>query len=113
MTDPDPIGQLQERLRRFAANRDWERFHDPKNLIMALAGEAGELVEVLQWVDQAASRTAGQDPVLGPRLGEEMADVFLYLLRLADVTGIDLVTAAHDKIVANARRYPPLPGRED
>lgn len=112
MTNADPIGQLQDRLRHFAAERDWERFHDPKNLVMALAGEAGELVEVLQWVDQAASRTAGQDPVLAPRLAEEMADVFLYLLQLAEVTGIDLVAAAHAKIIANARRYPPLPGRE-
>ncbi len=113
MNAVDPLGRLQERLRRFAAARDWERFHDPKNLVMALAGEAGELVEVLQWVDQDSSRSAGQDPLLRPRLAEEMADVFLYLLRLADVTGIDLEAAAHDKIIANARRYPPIPGRKD
>jgi dCTP diphosphatase len=95
---------LQARLREFAAARDWDQFHSPKNLAMALAGEAGELLAELQWLTELQSRSLDAEQLERVRL--ELADVFLYLLRLADKLDIDLVAAAHDKIAINDRRYP-------
>jgi dCTP diphosphatase len=100
------IEDLTMRMRQFTEARDWAQFHDPKSLTLALVGEVGELAELLQWVrhdDQAA--LVGQEPLRG-RLGEEMSDVLLYLLRLADVAGIDLAEAAREKLRANDRRFP-------
>jgi NTP pyrophosphatase (non-canonical NTP hydrolase) len=97
---------LRVRLRSFAAERDWDQFHSPKNLAMALAGEAGELLEVFQWLSEEQSYAVRDDPRQLAPAAEEMADVFLYLIRLADRLGIDLVSAAHSKIDANARKYP-------
>ncbi len=98
------IDTLRDALRRFAADRDWEQFHSPKNLAMALSVEAAELLEHFQWMSEAESRTP--DP--GKRAGvrEELADVFLYLILLADKLDIDLLTAAADKIVLNEAHYP-------
>ena len=97
------LEELRDRLRAFAAERDWERFHTPKNLTAAIAGEAGELAAVLQWY------APGEDlmPYL-PDLEEEIADVLIYIVRLADVLEIDLGAAAEAKISRNAERYPPL-----
>jgi len=91
-------------LRRFAAEREWERFHTPKNLAMALSGEAGELIEHFQWLsaEQSASLPAPEREAVAL----EMADVLLYLVRMADVLGIDLADAARRKMAINARRYP-------
>ncbi len=102
----DPIRVLQGALADFARERDWEQFHTPKNLIMALAGEVGELAELFQWLtpDEAASLT--DDPGSRARVEEEMADVLSYLLRLADVLRVDLIAALEQKIVANDRQYP-------
>ena len=91
----DEFGELARRLREFTAVRDWEQFHTPKNLAMALAGEAGELIAELQWLTPEASRTVMADPEAGARVRSELADVFLYLTRLADVLEVDLVEAAH------------------
>jgi dCTP diphosphatase len=95
---------LRRRLAEFAAERDWERFHSPKNLAMALAAEAGELLEHFQWL------TEGQSAALAPEQHEavamELADIQLYLVRLADRLGIDLIEAAHRKIAINAGKYP-------
>lgn len=77
----------------FAAEREWERFHTPKNLVMALVGEAGELSELFQWLTPEESAAARTDPTLRGRVEDEVADVFIYLLRLADVLDIDLVGA--------------------
>lgn len=96
--------ELRDALRRFAAAREWQPFHTPKNLAMALAVEAAELLEHFQWL------TAEQSARLGARdkraVGEEIADVLLYLLRLADVLGIDPLAAARRKMRINARKYP-------
>ena len=100
------IDSLQARLREFAAERDWQQFHDPKNLTMALTGEVGELVELFQWLTPDRSRSAMDDPDQAAKVREELADVFGYLLRLADVLDVDLEQALVDKIAVNELRYP-------
>jgi NTP pyrophosphatase (non-canonical NTP hydrolase) len=103
LTDGD-IAALQEKLRAFAKERDWEQFHSPKNLSMALTVEAGELQEIFQWLTEAQSRAL--PPAQQEHAAEEMADVLLYLCRLADELGVDLVAAANTKLAANAAKYP-------
>ena len=98
------IDRLREQLRAFAEARDWEKFHSPKNLAMALAAEAGELLEVFQWMTEPQSRDLPPDA--RARASAEIADVLLYLVRLADQLGVDPIEAANRKIVANAAKYP-------
>jgi dCTP diphosphatase len=98
------LESLRERLREFAAARDWEQFHSPKNLAMALSAEAGELLEIFQWLTEDQSRTLAPDAHAAA--GDEIADVLLYLIRLSDVLGVDPIAAANRKIVANAAKYP-------
>jgi dCTP diphosphatase len=95
---------LREQLRKFAAARDWDQFHSPKNLAMALSVEAGELLEVFQWLTEDQSRSL--TPEAKAAASEEMADVLLYLIRLGDQLGIDPLAAAHRKLVVNEQRYP-------
>lgn len=95
---------LQRQLRDFAAERDWEQFHSPKNLVMALAGEVGELTEIFQWLTPDESVRVMTDAA--GQVREEMADVLAYLLRLADVLDVDLEAALAEKIVKNAMKYP-------
>jgi NTP pyrophosphatase (non-canonical NTP hydrolase) len=99
------VPRIQEELRRFAHERDWERFHNPKNLAMALSAEAGELIEIFQWMSEEESRAAGADPELRRSISEEIADIAIYLIRLSDVLGVDLAAAIDDKIDSNSRRY--------
>ena len=99
------LEELAVRLREFTAARDWQQFHTPKNLAMALAGEAGELLAELQWLTPEESARVMDDPEAGPRVRSELADVTLYLVRLADVLGVDLVRAAHAKLDEGERRY--------
>ena len=101
---PDALAELRDALRAFAAERDWERFHTPKNLAMALSGEAGELIEPFQWL--SAEQSAALDATTREAVALEMADVLLYLVRLADVLEVDLAAAARRKIAINAQRYP-------
>ena len=106
---PDPLAadaltELRDAMRRFAAERAWERFHTPKNLAMALSGEAGELIEHFQWL--TAEESASLPAPVREEVALEMADVLLYLLRLGDVLDIDLAEAARRKIAINAGRYP-------
>jgi NTP pyrophosphatase (non-canonical NTP hydrolase) len=105
---PGESEQIRDRLREFAAARDWERFHTPRNLALALCGEAGELAAELQWV--ADDRVAEQlrDPEAFARLADEVADVAIYLIRFADVCGIDISSAVQAKINRNETRFPPL-----
>jgi NTP pyrophosphatase (non-canonical NTP hydrolase) len=100
----DSLVGLRDALRDFAAARDWEQFHLPKNLAMALIVEAAELVEHFQWLTPGQSSTL--DAEHGRAVGEEIADVLLYLIRLADVLGIDPIEAARAKMLKNAIKYP-------
>lgn len=100
----DSLIRLRDALRAFAAERDWEQFHTPKNLAMALTGEVGELVEHFQWL--TPEQSAALTPQQREEVALEMADVLLYLVRLADVSGVDLADAAERKIALNAQRYP-------
>ena len=105
------IKALQTRLREFAAARDWQPYHAPKNLAMALMVEAAELAEIFQWMTPEQSARAHEDPAVKQRIGEEVADVLLYLLQLADHTGVDLRDAVERKLVKNAIKHPaPLAG---
>jgi dCTP diphosphatase len=98
------LASLRDDLRRFAAARDWQQFHTPKNLAMALSVEAAELLECFQWLTpEQSARLAARDR---HAVEEEVADVLLYLLRLTDVLGIDPLRAAQRKMTVNARKYP-------
>jgi NTP pyrophosphatase (non-canonical NTP hydrolase) len=99
---------LQATLRAFAAERNWQQFHTPKNLAMALMIEAAELAEIFQWMTPEQSVDARTDEVLQSRIGEELADVLIYLLQLADHTSVDLELAVADKLVKNATKYPRI-----
>lgn len=100
------MAELTRRLLAFRDERDWAQFHTTKNLMVSLALEAAELLELAQWKTDAQLEDALADPALKARLGEECADVFLYLLLLCERAGIDLMAAASAKIVANAAKYP-------
>jgi NTP pyrophosphatase (non-canonical NTP hydrolase) len=100
------VAELRQRVLAFARDRDWEQFHSPKNLSMALAAEAGELMEPFLWLDAEASRQLMSDPVKGPRVADELADVVVYALEFANITGIDLSAAIEAKMRANAAKYP-------
>lgn len=100
------VKALQARLRAFAAERDWLPFHSPKNLAMALMVEAAELLELFQWLTTAQSHTFTKDADDKERVGDEMADVLLYLLQLADHTGVDLAEAVERKLRKNAIKHP-------
>ncbi len=96
----DVIGRLQAELRRFATEREWERYHTPQNLSALIASEAGELLALFRWGEDALAEHPDD-------VRHELADVFLGVLRFADVAGIDLAAAAEEKIARNAEEYPP------
>ncbi len=100
------VGKLQGELARFARERDWEQFHSPKNLVMALAGEVGELSELFQWLSEGASREVGRNAATSRPVRDELADVLFYLVRLATVLEVDLNEAAASKLRRNAEKYP-------
>jgi NTP pyrophosphatase (non-canonical NTP hydrolase) len=100
------IEELKQLVQRFVAERDWEQFHSPKNLSMALAIEAAELMEHFQWIDLPASRAIADDPEKLSAVGEELADVFAYCLALAEVLGLDLAETVRTKMIKNAKKYP-------
>ncbi len=100
------LSELQADLRHFAAERDWQPFHTPKNLTTALMVEAAELSEIFQWMTPEASLGAHLDAALKQRIGEEVADVLLYLLQVADHSQIDMAQAVQDKLARNALKYP-------
>lgn len=101
----DPIADIQRRLREFTEERDWEQFHTPKNLAMALAGEVGELLEIFQWLTPDESASV-MDSDRAADVEDEMADLFIYLVLTADVLNVDLLQVAREKITRNATRYP-------
>lgn len=100
------LENIQHQLKQFAKERDWEQFHSPKNLSMALAGEAAELMEHFQWLSEEASEKDALPSSTYTEVRDELADVFLYTLRLAERLNIDLLIAAKDKMAVNAQKYP-------
>ena len=103
----DGLVALQQRLRAFAAERDWEQYHTPKNLAMALAAEVGELLEQFQWLTPEQSWSIADDLEALDPVRDEIADVVIYLARLADILGVDILQAANQKVDSNAVRFPP------
>lgn len=100
----DRLTELRDRLRAFVRERDWDQFHSPKNLAMAMIVEAAELVEHFQWLTEAESKDIAPEKL--EQVSHEIADTFVYLLRMSDVLGIDLIDAANAKITLNAQKYP-------
>lgn len=98
------LEELRIRISNFAKERDWDQFHSPKNLSMALIVEAGELVEHFQWMKQRESFELEPDKLQS--VEQELADIFVYLIRIADQLGIDLIDASHRKIESNGAKYP-------
>lgn len=103
---PMDLHALSLQLRVFAEERDWDQFHNPKNLVMALAGETGELLEIFQWMTPDQAAAVAQSPEKFRAVEDELADVFIYLVRLADKLGVDLETVIARKINENAAKYP-------
>src|SRR5215468_7477930 len=107
MADPlTTVAVLKEAMRAFVAERDWEQFHSPKNLVMGLSVEAAELTEHFLWIDNEVSRRVVADPAEMGAIADEMADVACYLLALSNTLGIDLSEAVRGKLVKNALKYP-------
>jgi len=106
LPESQDLRALTRLVRDFADARDWEQFHTPKNLAMALAVEAAELMEPLQWLTPDEATAVRNDPTTLAHLSDEMADVAIYLLRMADVLGVDLGAAIEAKVGKNAARYP-------
>lgn len=100
------VAELKGRILDFAKARDWEQFHSPKNLSMALAAEAGELMEHFLWATPEASQAIAQDTVKRKKIEEELADVIIYALEFANMTGIDVAAVIEAKMAANALKYP-------
>jgi dCTP diphosphatase len=100
------IPELQRQLREFVAERDWQRFQTPKNLIMALTGEVGELTEIFQWLTSDQAALVMSDSQRAEHVRDEIADVLAYLLRLCDVLNVDPEAALAEKITKNAAKYP-------
>ena len=98
--------RLEQALAEFSRKRDWDQFHTPKNLVMVLTGEVGELNEIFQWMTDGEAREAGRAPATAEHVGEELADVLLYLVRLSSVLGVNLNDAVVDKLAKNALKYP-------
>ena len=99
------IKEIQEKLSKFAEERDWDQFHSPKNLVMALTSEVGELTELFQWLTEGQS-SIKDDSSKTDEIRQEIADIFIYLLRLADKLDIDIEEAVREKIEINAKKYP-------
>ncbi len=104
--DTIDIGHLKKLQQAFSAVRDWDKFHTPKNLAMALTCESAELLELFQWISEEDSRIAHEDPVLKQKTSHELADIMLYVIRLADLMQINLNEAIQNKIALNNKKYP-------
>jgi dCTP diphosphatase len=100
----DSLNELRMRVNTFVEERDWAQFHSPKNLAMAMIVEAGEVVEHFQWMTEQESLNLNAETI--EQVGQELSDTFVYLLRIAEVCGIDLIDAANKKIALNAKKYP-------
>lgn len=107
MNDTDTnLQEIKDRVLAFATERDWEQFHSPKNLSMAIAAEAAELMEHFLWQSPEASRTDLDKKKLRAKVEEELADVFIFAIEFANITGIDIAAIIEAKMVRNAEKYP-------
>ncbi|MFE3485589.1 nucleotide pyrophosphohydrolase [Streptomyces sp. NBUL23] len=111
MTDID-VAELQRRLAAFAEARDWEQYHNPKNLAAALSVEASELLEIFQWLTPEQSARIMENPESAHRVADEVADVLAYLLQFSRVLGIDPTAALVAKLERNEKRFPPSSAAE-
>lgn len=100
------INKIVEGQRKFTAARNWEKFHTPKNLVMALAGEVGELIEIFQWLSEQESLAIMKNRKSAQQVEHELADIFYYLVRLADILGVDIERAHFKKMKINKKKYP-------
>ncbi len=100
------VAEIKAKVLAFAQERDWEQFHTPKNLSMALAAEAGELMEHFLWAESAESRARASDPERATKIREELADIVIYAMEFANMAGIDVAAAIEDKMGKNAEKYP-------
>jgi len=100
------VSSLETALQQFADERDWQKYHSPKNLAMALTGEVGELAEIFQWLTEEQSKSVARDSNTAQAVRDELADVMLYLVRLSSVLGVDLNEAVTQKLAKNGRKYP-------
>ncbi len=100
------VAELKARVLAFVRERDWEQFHSPKNLSMALAAEAGELMEHFLWATPETSRAVAADGAKRGKIADELADVVIYALEFANATGLDVAAAIEAKMAANAKKYP-------
>lgn len=98
------LKKLQEKIRNFADERNWDQYHSPKNLSMALIAEAAELIEHFQWMTEEQSSQLSSEVL--EEVQQEIADIFIYLIRISDKLGVDLISAANQKININAKKYP-------
>jgi NTP pyrophosphatase (non-canonical NTP hydrolase) len=106
MADIINIDELKQHLQEFARQRDWEKFHNAKNLAMALVCEAGELVEIFQWLDTEQAEAASTDPALVAKTAEELADIMICAIRLADIMQLPINRIIEEKIAINNQKYP-------
>ncbi|KAJ7961655.1 dCTP pyrophosphatase 1 [Quillaja saponaria] len=104
--EPVTLDLLKKKMAEFAKERDWDQFHSPRNLLLALVGEVGELSEIFQWKGEVPKGLPDWKDEEKVHLGEELSDVLLYLVRLSDICGIDLGKAALRKVELNAIKYP-------
>lgn len=100
------LEEVRAKVAEFASDRDWEKFHSPKNLAMALSVEAAELLEIFQWLTDSESSTLSSEQLMA--VSHEVADVQVYLVRLADTLGIDILHAVKEKMCLNTQKYPAL-----
>jgi dCTP diphosphatase len=100
------IADLKSRLLAFVRERDWEQFHSPKNLSMALAAETGELMEHFLWTTPEQSHAIANEPAKRSKIADELADVVIYAIEFANITGLDISAAIEAKMAANAKKYP-------
>ena len=107
LIDAEP---LREAVKDFCRERDWQPYHTPKNLMLALVGEVGELAEIFQWATDEECLAFRQDPAQWAHINEEIADVLIYLMSLSNTLGVDLDYAVRDKLIKNARKYPAPAG---
>ncbi|XP_022948897.1 dCTP pyrophosphatase 1-like [Cucurbita moschata] len=107
-----PLRELSERVAEFARVRGWDKYHSLRNLLLALVGEVGEVSEIFQWKGEVARGLPNWSAADKEQLGEELSDVLLYLVRLADVCRVDLGRAALSKILKNATKYPLTPHQQ-